>query len=57
MKNIKRFVPILTIGFVIAITVGLTACSKSSSGGGGGGTTPIKPTPPVKTDVTNTITV
>jgi len=56
MKNIKRFVPILTIGFVIAITVGLTACSKSSSGGGGSGTTPIKPTPPVKTDVTMWLT-
>jgi len=37
MKNLKKFAPYLITIFLTALTVGLTACSKSGTSGGGGG--------------------
>jgi len=57
MKKLKRFLPYLTIIFFIALTVGLTACSKSATPGGGGGNKggggndTVVVVKPVKTDV------
>ena len=37
MKNLKKIAPYLITIFFTALTVGLTACSKSNTNGGGGG--------------------